>query len=83
MQRVRLEKEKNTISGQIKSVCDYITMHIKEKLSITTLAEEAGYTEYYFSHKFKNEIGCSVTDYIKREKIRQAKLMLSGTRMII
>ncbi len=83
VQRVRLEKGKNTISGQIKRVCDYITIHIKEKLFITTLAEEAGYTKYYFSHKFKNEIGCSVTDYIKREKIRQAKLILSGTRMSI
>ncbi|MCM1049408.1 MAG: AraC family transcriptional regulator [Clostridiales bacterium] len=83
VQRVRQEKEKSAISAQIKSVCDYISIHIKEKLSIAALAEEAGYTEYYFSHKFKNEIGCSVADYIKREKIRQAKLLLSGTRLSI
>lgn len=76
-------KEKNDISGQIKSVCDYIAIHIKEKLSITQLARQAGYTEYYFSHKFKNEVGYSVSDYIKREKIRQAKLLLSGTQMSI
>lgn len=83
VQRVQQEKAKNAISGQIKSICDYISMHIKDKLSITQLARQAGYTEYYFSHKFKNEIGCSVADYIKREKIRQAKLLLSGTKMSI
>lgn len=83
VQRVQQEKKKNDISGQIKSACDYIAIHIKEKLSITQLARQAGYTEYYFSHKFKNEIGYSVSDYIKREKIRQAKLLLSGTQMSI
>ena len=77
------KRKKNDISGQIKSACDYIAIHIKEKLSITQLARQAGYTEYYFSHKFKNEIGYSVSDYIKREKIRQAKLLLSGTQMSI
>jgi len=83
VQRVQQEKKKNSISGQIKNVCDYIAMHIKDKLSIPQLAKQAGYTEYYFSHKFKNEMGCSVADYIKREKIRQAKLMLAGTKMSI
>ena len=83
VQRVQREKVKNDISGQIRSVCDYIAIHIKEKLSIPQLAKQAGYTEYYFSHKFKNEVGCSVADYIKREKIRQAKLLLAGTNMSI
>ncbi len=82
VQRVRQEKN-NTLSGQIRSACDYITIHIREKLSIAALADQAGYTEYYFSHKFKQETGCSVADYIKREKIRQAKLLLSGTKMSI
>ncbi len=83
VQRVQQTKVKNDISGQIRSVCDYIAMHIKEKLSIPQLAKQAGYTEYYFSHKFKNEVGYSVADYIKREKIHQAKLLLSGTKMSI
>ena len=83
VQRVQQEKAKNDISGQIRSACDYIAIHIKEKLSIPQLAEQAGYTEYYFSHKFKNEMGCSVADYIKHEKIRQAKLLLAGTNMSI
>ena len=40
-----------SLTRQIRSVCDYIAIHIKEKLSIAQLAKQAGYTEYYFSHK--------------------------------
>ena len=47
------------------------------------LAKETGYTEYYFSHKFKQETGMSVADYIRREKVRHARLLLSGTKMSI
>ncbi len=81
--RVQQGKAAKAISGQIKSICDYISIHIREKLSLSQLAQQAGYTEYYFSHKFKNEMGCSVADYIKHEKIQQAKLLLSGTKMSI
>ncbi|EOS22674.1 hypothetical protein C806_03286 [Lachnospiraceae bacterium 3-1] len=83
VQRVQQEKTKKSISGPIRSICDYIAVHIREKLSIAQLAAQAGYTEYYFSHKFKKEIGCSVAEYLKQEKIRQAKMMLSGTKMSI
>ncbi len=81
--RVQQGKAAKAISGQIKSICDYISIHVREKLSLSQLAQQAGYTEYYFSHKFKNEMGCSVADYIKHEKIQQAKLLLSGTKMSI
>lgn len=55
----------------------------KEKLSIPLLVKHVSYTEYYFSHKFKNETGYSVSDYIRHEKIQQAKILLSGTTMSI
>ena len=58
-------------------------MHINEKLSIGDLAERAGYSEYYFSRKFKQEMGCTITEYIMREKIERAKVLLSTTNMSI
>ncbi len=81
--RVRQSKEKKELSGQIRIICDYIAVHIREKLSIAELADQAGYTEYYFSHKFREETGVSVADYIRRKKIREAELLLAGTRMSI
>ena len=81
--RVRAAKETNAHSRQIQNICDYISLHIREPLSISLLSERLGYTEYYFSHKFKEVTGESVNAYIRRKKIEEAKLLLSGTRMSI
>ena len=83
VQRVRQSKAGSDLSPQIRDACDYISLHIREKLPMDVLAKETGYTEYYFSHKFKQETGMSVADYIRREKVRHARLLLSGTKMSI
>lgn len=77
--RVRKSKEESHISAPIQNACAYIKSHITEPLSIHVLAKHSGYSEYYFSHKFKEETGTSINDYILKEKIDQAKLLLSGT----
>lgn len=77
--RVRKAKEESHISAPIQNACSYIKSHITEPLSIHKLAGSSGYSEYYFSHKFKEEVGTSINDYILKEKINQAKLLLSGT----
>lgn len=66
--RVRAAKETNSHSRQIQNICDYISLHIREPLSISLLSERLGYTEYYFSHKFKEVTGESVNAYIRRKK---------------
>ncbi len=76
-------KQTEGISSIVKNCCDYIGVHINEKLSIGDLAERAGYSEYYFSRKFKQEMGCTITEYIMREKIERAKVLLSTTNMSI
>lgn len=76
-------KENAGVSSIIKNCCDYIGIHINEKLSLNELAERAGYSEYYFSRKFKQEMGCTLTEYIMREKIERAKVLLSTTSMSI
>lgn len=42
-----------------------------------------GYTEYYMTHKFKEETGLSVTDYIKFAKIERAKVLLKSTNQTV
>lgn len=76
-------KQNDGVSSIVKNCCDYIGIHINEKLSISELAERAGYSEYYFSRKFKQEMGCTLTEYIMREKIERAKVLLSTTSMSI
>jgi AraC-like DNA-binding protein len=79
IQRVQLTKEQAEISKSVQSCCDYIRSNITEPLSIDFLAKRAGYTEYYFSRKFKQEMNMTISDYIKVEKIRHAKLLLCST----
>lgn len=77
--RVQEMKQNTSVSNLIRHSCEYIKSHLTESISIDELAAQTGYTKYYFSHKFKKEMGCSVSDYILNEKIEQAKLLLSGT----
>lgn len=70
---------KNTqISRPIQECCNYIQLHSAEKLEIADIASQIGYAEYYFSKKFKKEVGISVKDYIKETKINRAKIMLKA-----
>ncbi|MDD3615472.1 MAG: AraC family transcriptional regulator [Lachnospiraceae bacterium] len=77
--RVQQAKKYSHISTPIQNACAYIKSNIASPLSIQELAEKNGYSEYYFSHKFKKEVGMSINDFILNEKIEQAKLLLAGT----
>lgn len=77
--RVRESRKNPNISDPIRNCCEYIKGHLSEMISVKTLADRSGYAEYYFSHKFKKEMGISVKEYILREKIEQAKVMLTST----
>ncbi|KAB1438680.1 helix-turn-helix domain-containing protein [Candidatus Galacturonibacter soehngenii] len=83
IKRVQQTKDNAEISKTVQSCCDYISANINDKLSIEFLSKRAGYTEYYFSRKFKQEMRMSINQYIKNEKIRQAKLLLSSTNKSI
>lgn len=83
IQRVRSTKESTGISQATLNCCDYISTHLSDNLSIDFLASRAGYTEYYFSRKFKQETGMSIREYINQEKMHKAKILLSSTTMSI
>jgi YesN/AraC family two-component response regulator len=77
--QVQRVKEQSKISGPIQNSCYYIKTHTTSQLSLKELAKRAGYTEYYFSQKFKKEVGLSVNDFILNAKIEHAKLLLADT----
>lgn len=64
----------------IQACCDYISLHLEEPLSLSELAKRAGYSEYYLSRKFKKETGESVSEYIRRERLERAALLLRTTQ---
>lgn len=78
--RLKLTQER---SSAVQECCDYITLHLKEKIDIHMLASKFGYTDYYFSDKFKKEMGVSVREYTMQKKIEKAKEYLKYSTLTI
>ena len=66
-------------SPEIETCLLYINRHPGEDLSLRALSEICGYGGYYLSRKFKAETGMSLPDYIRRQKIQYAALLLRTT----
>lgn len=67
------------VSKIIRSCVNYIELHVEEKIDIRDLSKRFGYTDYYLSRIFKEQMSMSVNDYIKMSKIERAKLLLIST----
>lgn len=72
----RTRASASAISPQIQKICDYINLNPGRKLTTHELAEKIGYTDYYFTNKFKQEVGVNLSAYITERKIERAKEML-------
>lgn len=66
-------------SPQILICCNYIQMHLAEKISIPDLAAKMGYSKSYLSKLFKQEKGMTINEYIMQQRIEQAKDRLRMT----
>lgn len=71
------------ISASIQRCCDYISGNVTKELSLSELARQFGYTDYYLSRKFQKETGMKIGDYIRDARIRQARVWLLTTDMEI
>lgn len=81
--RVHRLHARGAISPQILSSCDYIGLHLDEKLNIHLLAKRLGYSDYYFSSRFKKEVGMSVRDYVIQKRVEHACDLLRNSNMDI
>ena len=77
--RVHNIRAHSGISAAILDTCDYISLNLTSALDVRTLAKRVGYAEYYFSAKFKKEIGKSVTDYVNEKRMQSAAEMLTDS----
>ena len=77
--RVHHARRNPAYSLAIQKCCDYIDLHITQKIKTGELAALAGYSDYYLTEKFKNETGESLSSYIRRRRIERACLMLDTT----
>ena len=54
----------------------YVQNHLYEDLSLGAIASALQYSESYLSHKFKEDLGQSVNDYVRQMRIVRAKMLL-------
>lgn len=74
--RVRKVRTHAGLSTSIIDACDYIALNLTSPLDVRTLAKRAGYSEYYFSAKFKRELGMNLTDYVNEKRMEYAAELL-------
>lgn len=66
-------------SNVIRECTNYIYNHVNEKITLTQLADMCNLTPSYLSSLFKKETGMTISDYIMKEKMKEAcNLLLSG-----
>ena len=66
-------------SKQITECLDYIRANIHRNMTVSELANHIKLNETYLSKLFKKEMGCSVSEYIRNEKVTEARWLLAYT----
>ena len=71
-----LQKKSSILSKPVMQCVDYIYSHIKERITIESLASYTGLSSSYLSRVFKKNLGVSISDYIREKKIEKATHLL-------
>ena len=67
-------------SRGVQLCCDNMEMHLTEEITLEGLARHAGYSTYYLSRKFKQEMGMAPAFYLQKLRLEEAARLLSTTR---
>lgn len=67
---------KSKVWQQMLFVCNHITAHCTEHISLETAASVAGFSKCHFSRLFKNYTGHSFPEFQAKERIRIAETLL-------
>lgn len=74
--KMRLLQKNAGTSKPITACIEYVYTNIKDRITIEDLAEHTGLSTSYLSRLFKQELGISVSDYIREKKIEKAQNLL-------
>jgi AraC-like DNA-binding protein len=71
-----LQKKRAILSKPVVKCVDYIYSHINERITVQMLADYTGLSANYLSRVFKQNLGISISDYIREKKIEKATQLL-------
>ena len=81
-----IEEEQNSIKydSKIEEIMNYINGHLLEEMSVESIASHFYISKSYLMHKFKEETGYTLYNYIAQKRLTGArKMMASGENAAI
>jgi len=76
--KIAPEPEKPEVSYRLKSTVIYIQDHLDQNISLEILAGAIAMSPSYFCRFFQQEMGCSPYQYILRQRVEKAKILLKN-----
>lgn len=68
-------------SHQLRPAVDYIHAHFAENISLQTISQVVGMSQYHFVRSFKQTIGVSPYQYLIQQRIDRAKQLLQKSQL--
>jgi len=79
----RMSRREGVTLGLGPEFLNYLRQRCAEKLSLTELSKSCFYNPAYFSRRFKEYYGITVTEFIARSRLDRAKTLLADTGLSV
>lgn len=70
------ESKKGLPNRKLQQVLEYIDTHLGRDLELVQLAQVVGMSQYYFASLFKQSMGVAPWQYVRQQRLEQAKELL-------
>lgn len=68
---------------KLKQALEYMNTHLDENVSLATISEELGISQYYFCRLFKQSTGMAPHAYLIQQRVERSKLLLKQRELTI
>lgn len=69
--------------SKMTHACTYISENCEQVITLDDIAEQFGFSSYYFSRLFKSATGYNFTEYLTLQRVKRAQLFLADSDMNI
>lgn len=74
--KVRESRVPVTSNDILEQAIQYILQHVDDHISVSDVADSVGFSRSYFTTYFKKEMGFSISEFILRSKLEEARKLL-------
>ena len=81
--QVAVHHSPRTDSCTVEQIYRYVAEHLQERILVEDIADALKLKPAYLSNHFKNHTGMTLTRYIQKQKIREAKYLLDTSSLAL